>query len=188
MAQRLFLHLVCRTGKHVWKSGITSESVKRILMSWPNHNAGITNCPHYHELRVEQFQRTRKWIPMTHAVFIDPQRHAIKQWIAKTGMPAIHVSKHYPPNRNNSFPYTFIGRVNVSSLYNQALPNYDPTIKPPLVVPVYGIRSLHFLQHVLDDLTPRLRDAITESKDLRDEDTLIDVEKLDILKLKADKL
>lgn len=198
-ARRLFVHLVMRDGKTVWKSGIRAEAVKRVLMSWPNHNAGITQYPQFNELRVDQFQRARKWLPMTHAVLIDPQRDVIKHWIKTTGQPAIHVSKQYPPNKNTSFPWKGIGRVNVSSLYNDSLPSYthirgtyqdyDPTLKPPLIVPVYGIRSLCYLHHVLDDLMLRLRYAITDPTEIKDEhEDAIHVYDLDKLKFKADKL
>lgn len=200
MAQRLFVHLVCREGRAVWKSNIRSEMVKRVLFSWPNHNAGITRYPHFHGLRIDQFQSTRKFLPITHAVLIDPNQHAIKHWIKVTAMPAIHVSKLYNANSSSSLPFEGIGRVNVSEVYRKndtassnhhhvpvTYSDYDPTIKPPLVVPVYGIRSLHFLHHVLDDLIFRLQCAATEPKDVREDDGIITCS-IDELKFKADKL
>lgn len=197
--RRLFVHLVMRDGKAVWKSGIRSEAVKRVLFSWPNHNAGMTSYPQFNELRVDQFQRARKWLPMTHAVLIDPQRDVIKHWLKMCAMPAIHVSKHYPPHKNNSMLYERIGRVNVSARYNILLPSYDhipgtyqdydPNLKSPLIVPVYGIRSLCYLHHVMNDLLHRLEYAITDKKDLKDEFQDTDVYDLDDkLKFKADKL
>lgn len=114
---------------------------------------------------------------MTHAVLIDPNQNVLKEWIQKTGMPAIHVSKNYNAGKWISLPFEGLGRVNVSHLYGvkemedhdyirPTYADYDPTVKSPLIVPLYGIQSISFLAHVLDDLLPRLKYAVTEPNEI----------------------